>query len=290
MVGNKVPSARRYEPASKHYRLSGQRCIVPTFAARGCHVVSTASPLAILIGPHEAEFDPIPDIVSQINFGDRNQDLWICSYRGGYFPNFSKRVLSDRKNVSSLCCHIYGSDPASVSSYFSPTLASVRIEKVLDRAHVNKYNSSSIQTIMICTSYSCQCTIVRIKPSRVEGGCVILIDHSYVADNLCMSITDSALKYERRLTLGSMGKLDLYIHLGTAGRVAAAINRMTYENDRGAPTHDQAQKPRVLGQLVRIVGVPQHLTGVVKHQVEERVIPEAVTIAKMKQNMTTEYN
>nr|CAD7399571.1 unnamed protein product [Timema poppensis] len=135
------------------------------------------------------------------------------------------------------------------------------------------------------------------------------------------------------------GKLDLSIHLGTAGRVAAATNRLylptpyfskmklssqrsldkifdlhkwsqcnrasllldegvrdtlhtvhrTYENYRGAPTHDQAQKPRVLGQLVRIVGVPQHLTRVVQHQVEEWVIPEAVTTAKMKQNMTREY-
>ena len=47
----------------------------------------------------------------------------------------------------------------------------------------------------------------------------------------------------------------------------------TDEGDGGAPADDQAEVPRVLGQLVGIVRVTEVLDGVVQHDVEERIKP-----------------
>ena len=47
----------------------------------------------------------------------------------------------------------------------------------------------------------------------------------------------------------------------------------TDEGDGGAPADDQAEMSGVLGQLVRVVRVPEVLDGVVQHDVEERIKP-----------------
>ena len=45
------------------------------------------------------------------------------------------------------------------------------------------------------------------------------------------------------------------------------------EGDGSASTDNEAEVPGVLGQLVRVVRVPEVLDGVVQHDVEERIEP-----------------
>lgn len=45
------------------------------------------------------------------------------------------------------------------------------------------------------------------------------------------------------------------------------------EHHRSAPAHHQAQLPRVLCELVLIVGVSHVLDGAIQHEVEQRVEP-----------------